>query len=316
MLEPYKNPCVPSPCGPNSICQETGNIPSCTCMPTYIGSPPNCRPECSITAECPSSEACIQQKCRNPCQGSCGINALCTVTNHVPICTCPIGYTGDAFSVCAPQLQATQQDPPDKCNPSPCGPNAICQDGTCTCVNEHFGDPYYGCRPECVLSSDCARDRACVRNKCVDPCKGTCASNAICNVINHVPMCSCTQGMTGNAFYDCQPIQVPLVTNPCIPSPCGQNSQCREVNGQAVCSCVPGYIGSPPLCRPECSISSDCPLDKACNNQKCINPCVGSCGVGAKCEVIKHNPICSCPSMYTGDPFIRCSPFSKFSTYT
>jgi hypothetical protein len=103
-LEPYRNPCVPSPCGPNSICKEMGDIPSCTCMSNYIGNPPNCRPECIINSECPTSQACIQQKCRDPCLGSCGIGALCTVSNHVPICTCPEAYTGDAFTTCTPRL--------------------------------------------------------------------------------------------------------------------------------------------------------------------------------------------------------------------
>lgn len=94
----------------------------------------------------------------------------------------------------------------DKCNPSPCGTNAICNDGICTCIEEHQGDPYVGCRPECVLSIDCPKDKACVRNKCVDPCENTCAVTAVCEVINHVPMCSCPQGKTGNAFYSCNPI--------------------------------------------------------------------------------------------------------------
>lgn len=69
-------------------------------MPSYIGSPPSCRPECSINTDCPTSQACIQQKCRDPCPGSCGIGALCSVSRHTPICTCPDGYTGDAFTVC------------------------------------------------------------------------------------------------------------------------------------------------------------------------------------------------------------------------
>jgi hypothetical protein len=62
----------------------------------------------------------------------------------------------------------------DPCNPSPCGPNAECNDGYCKCLYEYHGDPYIGCRPECVLSQDCTRDKNCVRNKCVDPCRGTC----------------------------------------------------------------------------------------------------------------------------------------------
>ena len=99
--------------------------------------------------------------------------------------------------------------------------------------------------------------------------------------------------------------------NPCQPSPCGPNSQCREVNGQAVCSCLPTYIGSPPGCRPECVVSSECPLDKACVNQKCVDPCPGTCGQNAQCRVNNHSPICSCISGYTGDPFSRCYPIPR-----
>lgn len=106
-------------------------------------------------------------------------------------------------------------------------------------------------------------------------------------------------------------IVAPIITKPCQPSPCGQNSQCREINEQAVCSCVPGYIGSPPNCRPECVTSSECSRNEACSNQKCIDPCPGTCGIGAKCLVVNHNPICTCPSRYTGDPFIRCQPIRK-----
>lgn len=103
----------------------------------------------------------------------------------------------------------------------------------------------------------------------------------------------------------------PPVTKPCVPSPCGPNSACREVNGQAVCSCLPGYLSSPPSCRPECVVSSDCSLDKACTNLHCIDPCSGSCGLNAECTVINHNPICKCPRRYTGDPFTRCYPIRK-----
>lgn len=99
-LEPYRNPCAPSPCGHNAICHDFSGVANCACMDNYIGSPPNCRPECIINAECPSTEACINQKCRNPCLGACGINALCAVSQHIPICTCTEGYTGDPFTIC------------------------------------------------------------------------------------------------------------------------------------------------------------------------------------------------------------------------
>lgn len=96
----------------------------------------------------------------------------------------------------------------DPCNPSPCGNNARCSGaGICTCLPEYHGDPYVDCRPECVLNSDCPRSKACVRNKCTDPCIGMCGQNAICEVSNHIAMCICPSGMQGNAFVQCQPIQ-------------------------------------------------------------------------------------------------------------
>lgn len=98
----------------------------------------------------------------------------------------------------------------------------------------------------------------------------------------------------------------PAYVNPCIPSPCGPYSQCREINLQAVCSCLENYIGSPPHCHPECVVSSECPLDKACVNQKCVDPCPGVCGQNARCNVRNHSPICTCSSGFTGDPFVQC----------
>lgn len=306
-----RDPCAPSPCGSFSYCRNIGGSPACTCREGYVGQPPNCRPECSINSECPSNEACINEKCRDPCLGSCGFNAMCSVSNHIPICTCPEGFTGDPFTTCNVQPVNQPIEPLDKCNPSPCGSNAQCNDGQCTCLPEFQGNPYTGCRPECVLNTDCPRDRACWRNKCRDPCPGTCATNANCAVINHVPMCSCPPGMTGNAFSQCLPIQATVPANPCSPSPCGQNSECRVINGQAVCSCIRGYLGSPPTCRPECIVSTDCPPNEACFNQKCQDPCQGTCGVGATCQVINHNPICSCLPRFSGDPFVRCTPIPE-----
>lgn len=97
--------------------------------------------------------------------------------------------------------------PVNPCSPSPCGSNAVCDSGTCSCMPEYFGDPYVGCKPECVLNSDCTRDKACIRNKCNDPCIGTCGTGAVCETINHIPMCSCPQGFLGSPFHYCNAIQ-------------------------------------------------------------------------------------------------------------
>lgn len=73
-----------------------------------------------------------------------------------------------------------------------------------------------------------------------------------------------------------------------------------------MCSCQREFIGSPPNCRPECIVSSDCAQNLACQNQKCIDPCPGTCGAEARCQVINHYAACSCPNGYTGDPFNKC----------
>lgn len=97
------DPCVPSPCGPYSQCRNTNGVPSCSCLSEYIGQPPSCRPECLLNSECPSNQACIKQKCQDPCPGSCGLNAECHVTNHMPICQCYENYIGDPFTQCRPK---------------------------------------------------------------------------------------------------------------------------------------------------------------------------------------------------------------------
>lgn len=94
------NPCVPSPCGPNSECRVIGDQAACSCLPNYIGRVPNCRPECTIDPECPSNTACINERCKDPCQEACGVNALCLTINHKPVCSCQQGFTGDAVRNC------------------------------------------------------------------------------------------------------------------------------------------------------------------------------------------------------------------------
>lgn len=97
----------------------------------------------------------------------------------------------------------------DPCNPSPCGPNANCNNGQCSCAPEYpKGDGYQGCRPECVSNNDCPRDKACVRAKCVNPCeRDLCGRNAICEVYNNFASCTCPNSMQGNAFIECRPYE-------------------------------------------------------------------------------------------------------------
>lgn len=226
------DPCQPSPCGPNSQCLNVNGKASCSCLSTYQGIPPNCKPECVVSTECPMNRACVNQKCIDPCPGVCGINAKCDALSHSPFCSCGSGQIGDPFVKCfdmprksrkkstertvAESLQKllfnfipVMPTPPlqvNPCVPSPCGPFSTCQDRgdypSCTCMPNYIGSPPY-CRAECSINSDCTSNKACIREKCRDPCPGSCAFNALCTVINHIPACTCPNGYTGDPFKNC-----------------------------------------------------------------------------------------------------------------
>ena len=101
--------------------------------------------------------------------------------------------------------------------------------------------------------------------------------------------------------------------DPCNPSPCGSNTLCQVLDGGPVCECMNDYIGNPLLaCKPECVLNTECPTTQACINQKCLDPCPGTCGINAECRVAIHRAVCTCIRDYEGDPFRQCYPKSKF----
>jgi len=59
---------------------------------------------CSADDECSLSLACRSRSCINPCvqENPCSSNAICSVSNHRPMCTCPAGTEGDPYTGCKP----------------------------------------------------------------------------------------------------------------------------------------------------------------------------------------------------------------------
>lgn len=151
----------------------------------------------------------------------------------------------------------------------PCFPNPCRVNGICRVINGQASCTY----PECVVNADCGSTRVCINQHCVDPCIGACGINAVCNVINHQPRCSCPPGYVGSPYERCVAQQ------------------------------------DPPPPRPECITDDECTNDKACINQKCLNPCQyehGLCGINAECRVQKHRPICVCLEGFTGSGRTGC----------
>lgn len=60
-----------------------------------------------MNSECTRDKACINNKCRDPCPGTCGLNAECVVNNHAPSCLCIAGYTGNPAVACRLPLPST-----------------------------------------------------------------------------------------------------------------------------------------------------------------------------------------------------------------
>lgn len=85
--------------------------------------------------------------------------------------------------------EITEKEEP--CGFDQCGPNSRQRlvGGACICSCEpDFLGPPPNCRPECLVNSECPKDKACVRRKCLDPCVGVCGANALCkNLSNHFP---------------------------------------------------------------------------------------------------------------------------------
>ncbi|XP_063698652.1 neurogenic locus notch homolog protein 3 isoform X1 [Culicoides brevitarsis] len=255
----------------------------------------------------------------------CGTNAICReASGGRPVCSCPPGHSGNPLTHCsrAECLDHSECGGHQACrnghcvNPcaDACGTNAKCETRNhvpvCSCLNRYVGDPFSHCRlqdPEELCHPS------------------PCGVNTNCQVINGVPTCTCLPGFVGQPITGCNHEcesdshcgpQEQCQNFKCVSScnQCGKGAQCVRVsNHRAVCECPKNYIGSPYTeCRAECYGDVDCPGSKpACIYGICKNPCDGACGVGADCNLRGLTPVCSCPRDMTGDPFVRCRPFTK-----
>ena len=112
-----------------------------------------------------------------------------------------------------------------------------------------------------------------------NPCQpNPCGIDALCEVDNGNPICSCARGKTGNPFVRCIPDG-----DRCPGNQCGPNSGCRMVADRPVCYCLPRFEGAPPAIP--CMKPS-----KQCKP----NPC----GDNTECVVINNVQRCTCKPGY------------------
>lgn len=296
------NPCKDkNTCASNADCFVSNHLAKCRCpesMPfgnpySYCETQRDPEPECRIDGDCPSKMACIDNTCKNPCYelSPCARTAKCEVLDSLPvrtmICSCP------------------ENSVPDN-------------NGECKRIILHQ-------KVGCTSDSECLDREACINTQCRNPCN--CGNNAECVIKSHRAICSCAEGHEGNPNVACRTVGCRTnsecesdkacinanCVNPClINDPCGTNAECFVRNNQADCKCLSGYRGdSRDVCRiVGCLSNNDCPSDKRCINEQCINPCLydNPCSPRAECHAQNHMSVCKCPAGLVGNPYIDCKP--------
>lgn len=320
------NPCLiaDQPCtGIDSECFPNNHVADCRCRKGYYGNPlDRCRViGCYSNGDCPGDHSCINMQCIDPCvhDNPCSSRAECRVLNHLPICRCPPRFTGNPYVNCQPEVRPEcreDSDCPDKLaclgnkcqNPCliihPCTEPSECRvlptypirTMVCVCPSGYVSSGSGTCQAtkpilkiECTKDDDCPTERSCINAVCRDPC--ACGPNAVCKVINHKPLCSCTLGYDGNPDIACTKgnfffTSIRFEKNLCIDTYC------------IICfrSSVAG-----------CRTDGDCSGSHACVQRNCVPACSpSSCGKNAICHGINHKAICECPPGFGGNPRDSC----------
>jgi hypothetical protein len=308
------NPCNSGldQCGRGAECFVQAHRANCICPSGTQGDPyTSCiTGVCQYNDDCADHEACdrLNRLCRPVCDDqTCAITAQCTGKNHQPSCNCRPGTSGNPYIECTPY----RDDQP---------------------------------KPECTADSDCPSKLTCINRRCADPCQQSdiCFRDQTCFVVDTYPMrtvmCKCPPDTAPDSSGICRRINVReqcqvnkdcpdsdqclrgVCTLACRVEKCGINAQCLSQRHRAICSCPPGYEGSPHQectviasripSRVECDSDDQCPFDRTCLNERCVNPCgqSDSCGRGALCYTESHKAVCKCPIGYTGNAAIKCIP--------
>lgn len=295
-----KNPCeISGTCGINAECMPVEHKASCRCpLRTKEDHNHNCLPiECINANDCSDDKTCLNSTCINPCKlpNICGNKAYCLPSNHLGICICEAGTTGDPhlgclpFQYCADDIQ--------------CPSGSQCWNGLCS--------------SQCTNARECLSDQLCIQGICQPTCKSnsSCPDHQFCQ--NNI----CMQEFKCRSNSDCENnekcISNNIGQNNCVNSCegllCGRNAECFSKDHIATCHCKVGFNGDPNDdklgCQQiECQTNEECSKDKLCDQYMCKIACLvnNPCGKNTLCSAEHHKQICYCQPGYTGDAYVGC----------
>ena len=188
-----------------------------------------------------------------------------------------------------------------------------CRDGVCRKGCRGSADCAQGercagfmCATVCYQDNNCLFGEVCVDGACRSGCRSAadCGAGQTCNN----GQCACAPGYVADDD-SCEDV------DECENRPCHPTATCLNLPGSFKCVCPEGTAGNP-LASPGCGSPSECDTNTNCagnlactttdGRRRCTDPCTdASCGAGAECRVVNHEPVCRCPSGYQGDPTDR-----------
>lgn len=295
-----RNPCeTPGACGINAECIPLAHEATCKCpLRTKEDNNHNCIPvDCIAANDCSDDKTCLNSTCINPCKlpNICGEKAYCSPSNHLGICICEAGTTGDAYLGCLP-FQYCADD-------FQCPSGSKCSNGLCS--------------SQCTNARECLTDQLCIQGICQPTCKSnsSCPENQYCQ--NNV----CIQDQKCRTNNDCADDEKCLsnafgqknCVDACEEVHCGRNAECYSKNHTPSCYCKVGFKGDPTDdklgCKQiECENNEQCSKDKLCDQYMCKIACLvhNPCGKNTLCSAEHHKQTCYCQPGYTGDPNVGC----------
>lgn len=325
--------CASQPCHATALCSVSAGRVVCSCPLDRIGDPykAGCRANGTCpngNGDCPSEAVCLDGRCVDPCDGSCGPNAACQRYLHKAVCSCPAGFRASptADQGCVRQLQGCRSD-------GDCLAGSLCMAGQCKPVCRNIGDCAQGercvnnicqlpcvahgqclggqacvggfCVAGCRASTDCPINQACMNHQCENPCQrqGVCGINALCRVIDRTAQCACPEGFMGGPTAQQGCMRSPIRCGSTSPCPAGTSCQsgrcyptCQGGNG-----CAGGERCTGGLCIKVCYSDNNCPAGEVCIDGGCRAGC-RSDGDCAQNSQVCINSQCRCAPGYTAGP--------------
>lgn len=321
-------------CSETSICEIGPSGPICRCPPGLTGFPETsgCFPIGTCpngNADCPATADCINGRCVDKCDSTCGPNMACKFENNRAICVCPYRFkfvSNDAKDGCIRDTSVCLRDSDcsggvcfngqcsvacrnendcaqnEKCisniclvkctSHSQCPLDQACRDGTCT----------IGCRS----NKECAANEVCYNNKCQNPCQtaGVCGPNALCDFKNHITLCRCPAGFEPNPTPEQGCVRVPsscTATSQCPPGHMCIANQCNVPCTDNL-SCAVGERCADSMCAKVCYTNNNCLPGEICNDQ---GTCTPGCSVDGDCPATQVcvNDKCKCGNGFIASPF-------------